>query len=97
VDRVTFEFTYTKVFLVHVGKQAATRLAVKTDSGNQHVAIFDPLGPMGRIILRPVIPTFHWGKTGQTSLWRFQSSCYRVKRLELFVHGVGSPQLIGTA
>jgi hypothetical protein len=94
---VTLELANTKVFLVYVCKQAAACLTIETDSGNQHVAFFDPLGPMGRIILCPVIPTFRRWKTGQTSLWRFQSSCYRVKRLELFVHAVGSPQLSGTA
>src|SRR5262249_33866808 len=65
--RIPFEFPDTAALLIHVGKQSASRLAVETDSRNQSVVLFNFSGPLGRIILSPVVPAMRGWKAGKTA------------------------------
>ena len=56
VEGVTLDFSDFQIVLVHIGQQPAARLAVKTKGGHQHVVALDLLGPIGALVLVPIVP-----------------------------------------
>src|SRR5579859_6983884 len=67
---VAFELAHLQRVAVDVGEQTASRLAVETGRGHEHIAAFNLARPGLRVELDPVIPAFFGRERGQVdSAW----------------------------
>ena len=88
--RIALELAYLLRFLVHVGQQAAARLAVEADGGDQVVVLLHPPGPRGRVVFGPIRPAVGRGIALESSLRRFEVGGVGVERLRFIFHCGGS-------
>src|SRR5262249_35374671 len=65
VDGVAFEFLDSSRRPVHVGEQAAGRLAVEADGRNQAVTALDLPWPRDGVVLLPIVPALRRRITGE--------------------------------
>src|SRR5207248_828103 len=57
---IAFEFFDSTCFLVHIGHQTTGGFAVKADSGNDGIMLFDFARPCFGVVFYPVVPAFWW-------------------------------------
>lgn len=62
---IALELAHLKAVAVHIGEQAAGRLAVKARRGDEEVVMLAPRRPGTRVKLGPVVPALLWGKGRQ--------------------------------